>query len=241
MLQSKAAFRKTLEETLHHHLTLSHPIFLKLLDPHAKDIALLRQVAMQGYQLTKYFLTYVEHLFFYCPSPAYKRALLINCYEEETGRLSRTDNHVTLMQDFIRALGVSDAERDAQTALPATQRLIDYRLAAVRDPSRYHIGAAAVMIASEGQNLETVAGDARHELLGKVYGLTEKDLLFFSVHQQEDVGHVAQGLGLVSEICVTEQMQREALEAVDLTCQMFYDMYEDMYRHYCAPGVAVPA
>ncbi|QXI40286.1 TenA family transcriptional regulator [Pseudomonas xantholysinigenes] len=241
MLQSQREFKKTLEDTLHRHLTMAHPIFRELLDPSARNIHLLRKVAMQGYQLTRYFLTYVEHLFFHCPSPAFKRALLINCYEEETGRLSRTDNHVTLMQNFIRALGVSDAERDAETPLPATQRLIDYRLAAVRDPQRYHIGAAAVMIASEGQNLETVADEARHELLGKVYGLTEKDLLFFSVHQKEDVGHVAQGLALVSTLCVTEQMQREALEAVDLTCQMFYDMYEDMYRHYCKPAIAVPA
>lgn len=179
MTMPQEQFKRALQDTLHQHLTISHPIFLELLDPQTKNLDLLRKVATQGYQLTKYFLTYVEHLFFYCPSPTYKRALLINCYEEETGRLSRTDNHVTLMQNFIRALGVSDAQRDAETPLPATQRLIDYRLEAVRDPARYHIGAAAVMIASEGQNLETVAGDARHELLGRAYGLTEEDLLFF--------------------------------------------------------------
>lgn len=241
MTMPQEQFKRALQDTLHQHLTISHPIFLELLDPQTKNLDLLRKVATQGYQLTKYFLTYVEHLFFYCPSPTYKRALLINCYEEETGRLSRTDNHVTLMQNFIRALGVSDAQRDAETPLPATQRLIDYRLEAVRDPARYHIGAAAVMIASEGQNLETVAGDARHELLGRAYGLTEEDLLFFSVSQKEDVGHVNQGLGLVSEICTSEQMQHEALQAVDLTCRMFYGMYEDMYRHYCKARVVVPA
>ena len=71
--------------------------------------------------------------------------------------------------------------------------------------------------------------------------LTEEDLLFFSVHQKEDVGHVNQGLGLVSEICTSEQMQHEALQAVDLTCRMFYGMYEDMYRHYCKARVVVPA
>jgi pyrroloquinoline-quinone synthase len=91
-----------------------------------------------------------------------------------------------------------------------------------------------VMIASEGQNLETRAGEARHELLGKVYGLDDFDLQFFSVHQQEDVGHVEQGLNLVAELCTTESMQREALDAVDHTCRLFYAMYDNMHREFCA-------
>ncbi|MCW2292375.1 pyrroloquinoline-quinone synthase [Pseudomonas sp. BIGb0408] len=225
-------FRDALEQKLHHHLTLSHPIFRELLSPEG-NIELLRKVALQGYQLTKYFLSYVENLFFYCPLPSHKRALITNCFEEETGRLSRTDNHVVLMQNFLRALGISDSERELEKPLPATKELIEYRLNAVKNPAKYHIGAAAVMIASEGQNLETVAGDARHVLLGRAYGLTENDLLFFSVHQKEDVGHVNEGLDLVSELCTTEDMQREALEAVDHTCRLFYAMYEDMYRSYC--------
>ncbi|STQ91179.1 TenA family transcriptional regulator [Iodobacter fluviatilis] len=233
MLMTKIEFKTTLEKTLHQHLTLSHPIFLHLLDEKNPNKELLIQVALQGYQLTKHFLDYVEHLFFYCPHPKFKKALLINVYEEETGQLSRTDNHVVLMQNFIRALGVSDQERDAAVALPATQRLIDYRLHAVRNPDQYHIGAAAVMIASEGQNLETKAGEARHTLLGGVYGLNEHDLLFFSVHQKEDVGHVQQGLNLVSALCDTVQKQQEALFAVEHTCELFWGMYENLYQEYC--------
>ena len=196
MLKSRPAFKEELRTLLNSHLTLAHPIFIDLLNLERKNTKLLKMVTLQGYQLTKHFLGYVEHLFFYCPLPKFKRALLVNVYEEETGLLSKTDNHVVLMQNFIRAMGIEDAERDAASALPATQRLIDYRLQAVQDPARYHMGAAAVMIASEGQNLETQAGTARHELLGKVYGLSEFDLQFFSVHQQEDVGHVEQGLNI---------------------------------------------
>lgn len=233
MTTPKTAFKQELRELLHSHLTLSHPIFGRLLDPQRRDLDLLRQVSLQGYQLTRHFLDYVEHLFFHCPLPRFKRALLINVYEEETGRLSRTGNHVVLMRNFIRALGISDTQRDAAQPLPATRELIDYRARAVRDPARYHVGAAAVMIASEGQNLETRAGEARHELLGKVYGLRDFDLQFFSVHQQEDVGHVEQGLNLVAELCTTQAMQIEALEAVDHTCRLFYAMYEGMYQAFC--------
>ena len=237
-MMDKKVFKEALREELHRHLTLSHPIFKLLFNDLNPDLDLLRKVALQGYQLTKYFLGYIDHLYFHCPLPKYKTALLYNLWEEQTGRLSKTDNHEVLMQHFIRALGVSDEERDAVQPLPATRELIEYRLAAVLDPARYHVGAAAVMIASEGQNLETSAGEPRHELLGRAYGLRAEDLLFFSVHQQEDVGHVEQGLGLVSEICATERMQREALEAVGHTCRLFYAMYEDMYREYCGGGSA---
>lgn len=232
-IRSRTDFRNELEHTLHSHLTLSHPIFAQLLRDPEVGHDLLKKVTLQGYQLTKHFLYYVEHLFFFCPDPKFKRALLINTYEEETGKLSNTDNHVVLMQNFIRALGISDEERDAAVALPATQELIDYRLHAVRDQEKYHVGAAAVMIASEGQNLETAAGEARHVLLGRAYGLKEEDLLFFSVHQKEDVGHVQQGLNLVSALCKTEQQQDEALFAVDHTCKLFYGMYENMFVSYC--------
>ena len=233
-IRTKKEFRNELEQALYGHLTLSHPIFIRLLaTPEKSGHDLLKKVTLQGYQLTKHFLTYVEHLFFYCPEPKFKRALLINTYEEETGRLSKTDNHVILMQNFIRAIGISDAERDAATPLPATQELIDYRLNAVRSLDKYHIAAAAVMIASEGQNLETAAGDARHVLLGRAYGLKEEDLLFFSVHQKEDVGHVEQGLNLVTELCKTGQEQEEALYAVHHTCKLFYAMYQNMYEEYC--------
>ncbi|AQV94500.1 pyrroloquinoline quinone biosynthesis protein PqqC [Cupriavidus necator] len=234
----RASFKEELRRVLHDNLTLGHPIFEALFDPQRPNLPLLRATALQGYQLTRHFLYYIEHLFFHCPLPKFKRALLINMYEEETGRLSRSDNHVALMQNFLRAIGISDFERDAEHPLPATSALINYRLDAVRDPSKYHIGAATVMIASEGQNLETKAGEARHELFGKVYGLAESDLRFFSVHQAEDVGHVEQGLNLVSELCTTARMQEEALFAVDHTCKLFYGMYENIHveNRRKAPG-----
>ena len=237
----KSVFRAKLEETLHQQISKKHPLFAIMMNPEKPDIELLRKVAIEGYQITKHFLDYVEHLFFYCPNdqPKHKRRLLFNLFEEETGRLSKSDNHVELMERFLRALGISDAERDAAVPLPTTKALIDYRLAAVRDVVRYHIGAAAVMIASEGQNLESTAIEARHTILGKVYGLTEDDLLFFSVHEKEDVGHVQQGLDLVSDVCSDQQMQEEALFAVEHTSELFYQMYEGMYQEFYVDQRAV--
>jgi pyrroloquinoline-quinone synthase len=240
MLQAPDAFKKSLRDTLESHITLDHPLFIDLMKG-GPNWPLLRMMTLQGYQLTKHFLTYIENLFFYCPLPKHKRLLLHNMYEEETGRLSKTKNHVELMRDFIRALGISDAERDAAVPLPTTRALIDYRMERVKDPARYHLGAAAVMIASEGQNLETRAGEGRHSILGKVYGLTDADTLFFSVHQKEDIGHVQEGISLVADLCTTPAMQEDALGAVDETCRLFYGMYDGVAAHYSAQNACTPS
>jgi len=233
MLMEKEAFAIKLRQTLEEQLTLDHPIFKELFTAE-KNWPLLKMITLEGYQITKYFLEYIENLFFRCPLPDHKRRLLYNLFEEETGRISKTKNHVQLMEDFIRAQGISDEERDAYRPSPQTQELIDYRRNACKGADTYHIGAAAVMIASEGQSLETKAGEARHSLLAKVYGLTEQDTLFFSVHQKEDVGHVREGILLVSDICTTEKMQQEALFAVKHTCQLFWGMYESVAQKYWA-------
>lgn len=229
----KDTFALQLRTTLEEQLTLDHPIFKELFTPE-RNWELLKIITLEGYQITKYFLQYIENLYVRCPIPVHKRRLLFNLFEEETGRFSKTKNHVELMEDFIRAQGIPDAERDAHRPSPQTQELIHYRLNAVKGADTYHIGAAAVMIASEGQSLETKAGQARHSLLAKTYGLTEQDTRFFSVHQKEDVGHVAEGILLVADLCTTEKMQEEALYAVKHTCQLFWGMYDSAAQKYWA-------
>ena len=233
VLMDSDTFSNTLRKTLEEQLTLSHPIFRELFTE-GRNWELLKLITLEGYQITRYFLEYIENLHFRCPLPVHKRRLLFNMFEEETGRFSKTKNHVELMQDFIRAQGIDDAERDAWTPSEATSELVDYRLRNCCSAETYHIGAAAVMIASEGQSLETRAGEARHTLLAKTYGLSEQDTLFFSVHQREDVGHVAEGIQLVSELCTTVKMQQEALHSVRHTCRLFWNMYESAAQKWYA-------
>ncbi len=230
---SREDFRDELYLVLEEGTSVSHPLVAELVRPEA-NWDLLQALTLQGYQLTKNFLTYIENLFFYCPLPKHKRALLVNMYEEETGRLSGTKNHVRLMEDFIRAIRVDDATRDAAAAYPQTQELIDYRMELVKDPARYHLGAAAVAVASEGQNLEDTASQNRDALLGKVYGLTDRDTLFFSVHAKEDVGHVREGVALVVDMCADAQMQRDAIDTVRHTCALFNGMYDGVAERHLA-------
>ncbi len=234
-------FRKKLREELSTRLTLDHELINEAAKPQ-RNLPLLRLMATQGYQLTKVFARYIGGLYFHCPPiPRYSARLAHNLYEEETGRISKTAGHLQLMQRFIYALGVKPDELEAVEPLPETKELIDYRMRWVSDPQNFHRGAAAVMIASEGQNLETKAGRMRHQMFPEVYGLTEKDLTFFTVHAVEDVYHVKEGVDLVSLVCTNEKMQREAVETIHETCDRFWWFYDGIQRAYQSQQVSSSA
>ena len=235
---NRHAFKQVLREELDSRLSFDHPIIQEIAKP-VKNMPLMRLMATQGYQLTKVFARYIGGLYFNCPPvPRYSARLAINLYEEETGKISKTAGHLQLVQKFIYALGVLHDELEAVKPLPETQQLIDYRMELVRDPVQFHKGAAAVMIASEGQNLEGKAGKMRYQIkMPEIYGLTEDDLTFFAVHAVEDVYHVKEGIDLVSLVCTTEKMQQEAIEAIHVTCDLFGKYYDGIQLAYEAQSV----
>ena len=98
-------------------------------------------------------------------------------------------------------------------------------------PSRVH-----VTFAIEGQSLETKAGKTKDQLIPEMYGLKPEDLAFFAVHAVEDVYHVSDGLDLVSELCTTEKMQQEAIEAIHGTCDRFWRFFDGIQEAYQAEG-----
>ena len=236
-MRNRKEFKEDLRNALESHNSLVHPVVRELTKP-VPNWPLMRAVGLQALQLTKNFIDYIGALYYHCPLENFRTRLVVNLYEEETGKLSNTKNHLRLMEDFVKALGVSPEEIKSTKPYPETEELIQYRKKLVHDPKSFHMGAAAVMIASEGQSLEELAGDSRHELFPSVYGLTEKDVLFFSVHAEEDVGHVNEGLALVSQVCKTEEMQRESIQAVHHTCDLFWKFFDGIAIRHNVPLVA---
>lgn len=232
---SKQEFRKQMEETLHSRLTLDHPVLQEMAKP-KKNLPLISKMALQAFHLTRAFTGYIGILYCHCPFPEFKTRLAVNLYEEETGQLSKTQNHMALMERFILALGLTREQLDAEKPLPTTTDLVEYRKKLCENPATLHMGAAAVMIASEGQSLETKAGKTKDKLIPEMYGLKPEDLAFFAVHAVEDVYHVGEGLDLVAELCTTEKMQREAIEAINGTCDRFWRFFDGIQQAYEAEG-----
>jgi pyrroloquinoline-quinone synthase len=232
---SKEEFRTKLEQTLHKRLTLDHPVLLEMSKP-KKNLPLISKMSLQAFHLTRAFTGYLGMIYSRCRIQKSRVALAVNLYEEETGALSKTANHMELMERFILALGMSKQQIEDEVPLPTTIDLVEYRRELCADPERLHMGAAAVMIASEGQSLETKAGKTKDQLIPEMYGLKPEDLAFFAVHAVEDVYHVADGLDLVSELCVTEKMQDEAVEAIEGTCDRFWRFFDGIQQAYEAEG-----
>jgi pyrroloquinoline-quinone synthase len=232
---SKQEFRKQLEECLHSRLTLDHPVLQEMAKP-IKNLPLISKMSLQAFHLTRAFTGYIGILYYHCPLAESRRDLAVNLYEEETGKLSKTQNHMALMERFILALGLTKEQLEEEKPLPTTLDLIEYRKKLCENPATLHMGAAAVMIASEGQSLETKAGKTKDKLIPEMYGLKPEDLAFFAVHAVEDVYHVDDGLKLVSELCTTEKMQAEALEAIHGTCDRFWRFFDGIQEAYEAEG-----
>ena len=232
---SKKEFRQELENALHSRLTLDHPVLQEMAKP-IKNLPLVSKIALQSFHLTRAFTGYLGQIYCHCPFEKSRTALAVNLYEEETGALSKTANHMALMERFILALGLTREQIDAEPSLPTTTDLVEYRKQLCENPATLHMGAAAVMIASEGQSLEQKAGKTKDQLVPQLYGLKPEDLAFFAVHAVEDVYHVDDGLELVSELCTTEKMQQEAIEAVHGTCDRFWRFFDGIQQAYEAEG-----
>lgn len=228
-------FRDKLEQTLHKRLTLDHPVLQEMAKPQ-KNLPLISKMSLQAFHLTRAFTGYIGMLYCHCPIQKYRTALAVNLYEEETGALSKTANHMELMERFILALGLTKEQIENEVSLPTTVDLVEYRRKLCENPETLHMGAAAVMIASEGQSLETKAGKTKDQLIPEMYGLKPEDLAFFAVHAVEDVYHVGDGLDLVSELCTTQKMQDEAIEAIEGTCDRFWRFFDGIQQAYEAEG-----
>jgi len=153
---STPEFRKQLEEALHSRLTLDHPVLQEMAKP-KKNLPLVSKMALQAFHLTRAFTVYIGIIYYHCTIQKSRVALSVNLYEEETGALSKTANHMDMMERFILALGLTREQIDNEVPLPTTTDLIEYRKKLCENPETLHMGAAAVMIASEEQSLETKA------------------------------------------------------------------------------------
>ncbi|MBD0254134.1 MAG: iron-containing redox enzyme family protein, partial [Cytophagales bacterium] len=162
----------------------------------------------------------------------HRKRFAYNVFEEETGRISNTQGHLELLDKFVKAIGLTKEDVNSVVPHPETKELIDYRFSLIEDPNTFHKAVAAVMIASEGQNLEERVGTLKRDMITGGFGLQPADVLFFKVHAEEDVYHVKDGINATADVCTTETMQHEAIEAIHETCDKFWNFYEGISKVY---------
>lgn len=118
--------------------------------------------------------------------PEFKRYFWENRVEEQYGAISNTAGHLELLIQLLEALGVRRFDTVSTRSTPETRRLLDWSRAHVLAPDEYLTTQVAIGL------LESMNPDASLKLAQGAmqhYGLSDKDVRFFTVHITADAEH----------------------------------------------------
>ena len=175
----------------------------------------LQDYARHYYHYALAFPTFISAMHAKSEDIETRQLLLENLIEEERG----PENHPELWLRFCEALGLSRAEVISGSPNGATRALIDTMRVSARDGALSD--GLASLYAYESQ-IPAVA-KAKIEGLGQWYGIeSERDVAFFTVHQEADVLHAETSRGLLARLCDTGEAQAAALAATGRTLDALY-------------------
>ena len=170
---------------------------------------------------------YHGRLYVACPDPAWRVMIAEVVYEEGTGRLYAGGRaHWKLYCQLGEALGIR-AEDMWRTEYCAGALAFKAFMSEICGRS-FLEGVSAHMLAGEAP--VPVEGMSRAEALRKHYGLDDKALEFFAVHQEADDDHSSVGVNLLAEFAPTEADRRLVVRTVEDTLDMFLFMYDDIHE-----------
>lgn len=160
-----------------------------------------------------------------CPYPEVLKGLAENSYEEATGKLSGAgEGHSALALRLLKALGFTEEEIKNRNPLPASLAARLYLEAA---PRRSFVeGMSAVALAAEDQIPGAAAEMA--EALKKHYGLKNKDVDFWTIHEEADKEHGEYGEKVLVQCFTTDEDQEAARRGVRRMRDLFWAMMDEV-------------
>jgi pyrroloquinoline quinone (PQQ) biosynthesis protein C len=145
-----------------------------------------------------------------CPRQAYSaKRFFVNIYCEEQGNFYPGADHAEMFKLVCYKLGLSDQELEVE--FKSYWPRYKYLLAA--QPS-YEALARELAISYAWESFIIKAGRGFAAALSRDYGLTVKDLIYFTVHSSVDEKHSNDALELVAEYVTDEALAQVALDAI---------------------------
>ncbi len=198
-----------------------HPIVQEL-EAGTVTIPQLQLFTEQFYLHISKMLPWIGAIYVRCPHETVRTSLVKNLAEECTGYQTQTDAHPDLLLRFASALN-SDPEVIKETnQLPDGRRLTEYFefMGLCRD---WFVPLSAIGIGLESFVPETFIRIVN--ALKKNYGMSDDDLIFWSMHIIADEGHGDEGIELVSEYAITGEARKKVLDCTVETSRMFHDLW----------------
>jgi pyrroloquinoline-quinone synthase len=179
--------------------------------------------AAQHYQYVCQFPRWCAAVYAECPHADARDFLLENIVEEESGT-----KHVDLLARFAEACGVSRAEVERTVQLPTTRALTAWCYETAHRP--FTEAAAGLLVGLESQ----VPGIYRRNLppLKPLYGFTDHEIEFFTVHIEVDEVHGERGYEIVEQYATTPEERTRAIDAVRQATEMRWQYMTGLHRAY---------
>jgi pyrroloquinoline-quinone synthase len=158
-----------------------------------------------------------------------KDFLLQNMYEEELADIRHTD----LLIRFAEACGTTRAQIEDPNSMNAVTRGLQAWCYAMAMREHFVVATAALVVGLESQ----VPSIYKKQIvpLREVYGFTEDEIEFFSLHITSDEVHGERGYQIVLDNATTPELQQRCLQFVRWGAEMRFAYTKALYDTYVAP------
>lgn len=204
----------------------THPLWVALMEG-TLGKAQVQEFLCQFSVIPLYNHLYHGRLYVNCPDPAWRQRMAEVCYEEATGRLFADGvPHYKLYLRVGEAMGIS----------PQVMYKTEFGVGAIAFRAYFEYicgksfleGVSAHMLGAEAQ-VPGVSGKVGRALMS-LFGLSEDDVAFYTVHDDADKEHSDIGRELLEQFAKTEDDLRLVVRTVRDTVDMSYLLYDDIFR-----------
>ena len=187
----------------------------------------LRECVKQAGIIPLHNHNYHGRLYVVCPDPKWRERIAEVCYEEGTGRLYA--NGISHHELYVRLAEALDIGREELYATAYCSGALAFKAYFSAVCGRDFLeGVSAHMLAAEAP--VPAHGSRRADALRHHYGLSDDDVMFFTVHEVADEDHAGIGRELLSEFARSEADFRRVLRTVGECLDMMKLMYDSIYE-----------
>ena len=198
----------------------AHPLIEKL---NNKELSLGQIAGLMGqiYRQTCEVVRWLGAVYAKCEDMQVRREIFNNLVEEELGGFSNTDAHFHLAAKVAVAAGADRDKLDHIELEPRTRAIIDYGdELCYRDPS--WIKPFGAFFGFEYQSPKAYRLIA--EALQKSYGMSDDDVLFFSVHVTADEDHGDSIVRVFERYADTAEIRKQLRDCSKTYAELYYGM-----------------
>lgn len=200
---------------------LNHPVVLDM-EAGTATRDQLKLWTEQFYLHISKMLPWIGLMFTNCPYEEVRATLVKNLAEECLGTFTNTAAHPELLLRYAEALGDDAARIREAEQLPAGRRLTDYFEFMGRCREWY------VPLAAIGIGLESFVPETFRRIVDANkanYGMSDDDLVFWTMHIIADEEHGDEGIEIVSEWVTDAEGRRHVYDCTIETGRLFHDLW----------------